>query len=181
MDGLRRDAARNRERILQAARELLERGDDLALNAVARAADVGVGTVYRHFATIEELEEVVVWDRFDELDHLLRTTGPDGFERTLVQHIALLTTDPLFERVTARPDAVLPQTAAKRAALLDRLAEVLDTARSRGGVRPDVDAASVLLLACGAAHSLRSAGLDPEDGPGRILVDVLLRGLRPQG
>ncbi|MCJ1696516.1 TetR/AcrR family transcriptional regulator [Rathayibacter caricis] len=181
MDGLRRDAARNRERILQAARELLDRGDDLALNAVARAADVGVGTVYRHFATLEELEEVVVWDRFDELDHLLRTTGPDGFERTLVQHIALLTTDPLFERVTARPDAVLPQTAARRAALLDRLAEVLEAARSRGRVRPDVDAAAVLLLACGAAHSLRSAGLAPEDAPGRILVDVVLRGLRPEG
>ncbi|OOB90898.1 TetR/AcrR family transcriptional regulator [Rathayibacter sp. VKM Ac-2630] len=179
MDGLRRDAARNRERILQAARELLERGDDLALNAVARAADVGVGTVYRHFATLEELEEVVVWDRFDELDHLLRSAGPDGFERTLVQHIALLTTDPLFERITSRPDAALPQTAAKRAALLDRLADVLDTARSDGRVRPDADAASVALLACGAAHSLRSAGLAPEDAGARIILDVVLRGLRP--
>ena len=122
MDGLRRDAARNRERILAAARELLERGDDLALNAVARAADVGVGTVYRHFAGVDELEEVLVWDRFDELDRLLGETGPDGVERALTQHTALLIADPLFERVTARPDPVLPQTAAKRAALLDRLA-----------------------------------------------------------
>ncbi|QHC54783.1 TetR/AcrR family transcriptional regulator [Rathayibacter tanaceti] len=179
MDGLRRDAARNRDRIIEAAKELLHRGDELAMNAVARAADVGVATVYRHFATVEELEEVVVWDRFDQLDRLLNETAPDGLDRTLTEHVALLATDPLFERVTARPDAVLPQTAAKRAALLDRLAEVLEDARSRGRVRVDVDAASILLLACGTAHSVRSAGLAPDSDAARILLDVLLRGLRP--
>lgn len=179
MDGLRRDAARNRDRILEAARELLDRGDDLALNAVARAADVGVGTVYRHFATVEELEEVVVWDRFDELDRLLNEAGPDGFDQALSQHVALLITDPLFERVTARSDAVLPQTVSKRAALLDHLGEVLKDARSEGRVRADVDAAAVVLLACGVAHSIRSAGLAPDSDAARLLLDVVLRGLRP--
>lgn len=179
MDGLRRDAARNRDRILGAARELLGRGDDLALNAVARAADVGVGTVYRHFATVEELEEVVVWDRFDELHSLLNEAGSDGFDRTLTQHVALLITDPLFERVTARSDAALPQTASKRAALLERLAEVLKDAQSERRVRADVDATSVLLLACGAAHSIRSAGLAPNSDAARVLLDVVLRGLHP--
>ena len=178
MDGLRRDAARNRERILNAARELLARGDDLALNAVARAADVGVGTVYRHFAGVDELEEVLVWDRFDELDRLLGESGPDGVERALTQHTALLIADPLFERVTARPDPVLPQTAVKRAALIDRLAEVLDGARSEGRVRADVDAAAVLLLVCGVAHSVRSAHLTAESAGARVLLDVVLRGLR---
>lgn len=179
MDGLRRDAARNRDRILSAARELAGRGENLAFNAVARAADVGVGTVYRHFATIEELEEVVVWDRFDELDRLLSEAGPDRFDRTLTEHIALLTADPLFEKVTARPDAALPETASKRDALISRLAEVLAEARADGRVRPGIDADSVLLLACGAAHSIRTARLAPDGEAAQALIDVILRGLRP--
>ncbi len=179
MEGLRRDAARNRDRILEAARRLAAQGDDLALNAVARAADVGVGTVYRHFATVDELEEVVVWDRFDELDRVLTMAGPDRFDRTLTEHVTLLTTDPVFEKVTARSVAVLPQTAAKRAALIDGLAQVLEEAQANGRVRAGVDATSVLLLACGAAHSIRSAQLTPGSDAAQVVLDVILRGLRP--
>jgi AcrR family transcriptional regulator len=179
MDGLRRDAARNRARILAAAQELIGRGEDLGLNAVARAADVGVGTVYRHFATVEELEEVVVWDRFAELDRMLDEAGPDRFDRILAQHVALLVADPLFEKVTAQPNAVLPETASRRTALIGRLAEVLAEAQADGRVRADVDATSVLLLACGAAHSIRSAQLAPDSEAARGLLEVILRGLRP--
>ncbi len=179
MDGLRRDAARNRDRILIAARELAGRGNELALNTVARAADVGVGTVYRHFATVEELEEVVVWDRFEELDRALNQGGPDRFDRALAEHVALLTTDPLFEKVTARSDAVLPQTASKRAALIESLTDVLEEAQSDGRVRAGVDAVSVLLLACGIAHAIRSAGLAPDSDAAQQLLEIILRGLRP--
>ena len=179
MDGLRRDAARNRDRILEAARELTARGDNLALNAVARAADVGVGTVYRHFATVEELEEVVVWDRFDELDRVLTRAGPDRFDRVLAGHVTLLTTDPLFEKVTSRPVAVLPQTAAKRAELIHRLTEVLEEAQAEGRVRAGVDATSVLLLACGVAHSIRSAHLTPDSDAAQAVLGIIFHGLRP--
>ena len=57
--GLRKDAVRNRQRVLVAARELFaSRGLDATLNDVARHANVGVGTVYRRFATKEELVAV---------------------------------------------------------------------------------------------------------------------------
>ncbi|MWV47968.1 TetR family transcriptional regulator [Rathayibacter sp. VKM Ac-2803] len=179
MDGLRRDAARNRDRILAAAREAAGRGEALTMNAVARAADVGVGTVYRHFAGVEELEEAVVWNRFDELDQVLSGEGPDRFERTLSAHVALLVEDPLFEAVTARPHPVLPETASKRDALIARLASVLDEARAEGSVRAGVDAAAVLLLACGIAHSIRSAGLTADSDRAQVLLEVVLRGFRP--
>jgi AcrR family transcriptional regulator len=53
---LRRDAERNRERILQAAAELFtERGLDVTLNDIAHHAGVGVGTVYRRFPDKETL------------------------------------------------------------------------------------------------------------------------------
>lgn len=53
---LRADAARNRQLIIDAARELFaEEGIDVTLDDVARRAGVGVGTVYRRFASKEEL------------------------------------------------------------------------------------------------------------------------------
>jgi AcrR family transcriptional regulator len=180
MDGLRRDAARNRARILVAAREAADRGGPLTMNAVARAADVGVGTVYRHFATVDELEEVVVWDRFDELERLLDEPGPDPFDRTVTAHVALLVADPLFEAVATRPRPVLPATATKRDALIAGLGLVLERAQGEGSVRRDVDATAVLLLACGVAHSIRSATLAADSDGAQLLVHVLLRGLRPR-
>jgi AcrR family transcriptional regulator len=52
---LRSDAEHNRARILRAAREALAASGDFAMNAVARQAGVGQGTLYRHFPTREAL------------------------------------------------------------------------------------------------------------------------------
>src|SRR5580698_7758435 len=65
---LRRDAERNRQRILQAASEVFtERGLDVSLDEVARQAGVGVGTVYRRFRTKEDLVEALFIDRIEEV------------------------------------------------------------------------------------------------------------------
>src|SRR5207302_6968734 len=56
----RADAVRNRERVLEAAKAVFSAGgSDASLEAVARAADVGIGTLYRHFPTREALFEAV--------------------------------------------------------------------------------------------------------------------------
>jgi AcrR family transcriptional regulator len=63
---LRRDAERNRQRILKAASEVFTaRGLDVSLDEVARHAGVGVGTVYRRFRTKEELVEALFVDRIE--------------------------------------------------------------------------------------------------------------------
>ncbi|HEX7687755.1 MAG TPA: helix-turn-helix domain-containing protein [Burkholderiaceae bacterium] len=65
---LRRDAERNRQRILAAAAEVFtERGLDATLDEVARAAGVGVGTVYRRFPDKESLIAELFRDRIDAL------------------------------------------------------------------------------------------------------------------
>jgi AcrR family transcriptional regulator len=65
---LRRDAERNRQRILQAASEVFnERGLEVSLDEIARYAGVGVGTVYRRFRTKEELIEALFMDRLDRI------------------------------------------------------------------------------------------------------------------
>src|ERR1700754_2549191 len=57
---LRKDAQRNRERLLEVARAHLKRSDDrISLEAIAREAGVGIGTLYRHFPTREDLVAAV--------------------------------------------------------------------------------------------------------------------------
>jgi AcrR family transcriptional regulator len=77
---LRRDAERNRQRILKAASEVFtERGLDVSLDEVARHAGVGVGTVYRRFRTKEDLVEALFVDRIEAVAALAEraTLAPD--------------------------------------------------------------------------------------------------------
>ena len=177
MVALRSDAARNRARILEAARDLANRSETLALNAVAQAAGVGVGTVYRHFTTVEELEETLVWERFDELAEILDSTGPTHLERVLTAHFALLVEDELFERVTSRANPALEQTTALITELTDRMAKLMDRARAEGSLRDDIDAAGVLTLVCGVARAARTADLAAEGPQAQLLLRVVLDGL----
>src|SRR5919108_6091323 len=65
---LRADARRNRQAVVAAAKRLFaDRGLDAQMPDVAKAAEVGVGTVYRHFPTKEDLIAALAADRFERL------------------------------------------------------------------------------------------------------------------
>ncbi len=179
MPEIRKDAARNRARILEAARVMSERGEPLALNAVAKTADVGVGTVYRHFATVDELEEVLTWSRFDELSTLLADSGEGRIERLLTTLFEIMATDGLFESVTTRTTPALQETTDRRDALFDELDDLLRGARESGRIRGDVDARGVVALVCGIAHSVRAAALPTSGARATTLLRVVFDGLRP--
>src|ERR1041384_4997680 len=67
----RADAVRNRERVLEAAKLVFSAGGpDASLEAVARQAGVGIGTLYRHFPTREALYEAVYRREVDQLADL---------------------------------------------------------------------------------------------------------------
>jgi len=95
---LRADAARNRARVLEAARELMgARGVEVGMEEIARQAGVGVGTVYRHFPNKEALISALAEDRFARIAAVLTEAleDPDpwhGFEtmmrRTAEIHVA---------------------------------------------------------------------------------------------
>ena len=71
LGGCEPDADRNRLRILEAAEETLAReGISLPIDAVAKRAGVGAGTLYRHFPTKEALFEAIVMHRLAQLTEL---------------------------------------------------------------------------------------------------------------
>src|SRR5437667_9910090 len=75
---LRRDAERNRQRILEAARELFaDRGLSVTLNDIAHHAGVGVGTVYRRFPDKALLVEHLFEQRLEEIVGLMETAAAD--------------------------------------------------------------------------------------------------------
>ena len=80
---LRKDAARNREKLLAAAVELFaERGTEGSLEEVAKRAGVGIGTLYRHFPTRDALVEAAYRNEVAQLraaaDELLAELPPDA-------------------------------------------------------------------------------------------------------
>ena len=79
---LRADAQRNRDRLLEVAAHAFAAGEDPTLEAIAREAGVGIGTLYRHFPTREALVEAAYRNELarlcDAAGDLLRTHPPEA-------------------------------------------------------------------------------------------------------
>ena len=87
--GLRADAAHNRERILAVARELLaERGADIPMDEVARRAGVGIATLYRRFPTRESLVRAGLFDIMEGFGQVLAEAK--GAEDAAAAFVALV-------------------------------------------------------------------------------------------
>ena len=178
---LRADAARNREKVLAAARELFAvQGRGVQIEDLARHAGVGIGTVYRQFPTKEALVDAVATRRWEEIAaHMTAECLPwaesfEGTERMLRNAGETQERDRLFcdvvEEVTgtAKPSGPAFEE-------VDRLLqELLDRGRDAGVLRPDVCREQMHGVFCGLAAVVRS-GQD-----WRPYVDVVLAGLRPR-
>ncbi|MFI8261185.1 TetR/AcrR family transcriptional regulator [Streptomyces sp. NPDC085665] len=182
---LRRDAARNWERIVAVARALVDEGTTLQLNDVARRAGLGVGTVYRHFATPEALLETVATPRLEALtahgERALADPDPwHALEGFLTRTLEAQVTDASLAPVTAAPEDALPRTTELKTALWSAGRELLDRARAAGAVRADLAPGDLVPLMCGIAYAVDVHGGDPAgrvDTAHRYLA-TLLEGLR---
>jgi AcrR family transcriptional regulator len=179
---LRADARRNRDAIVAAARRLFaDQGLDAQMPDVAKAAKVGVGTVYRHFPNKEDLIAALAADRFERLAEKAREgiaaddpwEGLCGFIRFSAEMQA--EDRGLCEVMGSRPDVM---NASALAVGLDALADKLVKRAQRAGrLRKDLEWEDIPMIACSLGR-ITSAETGPAVGRWPRLVEILIEGLR---
>src|SRR6266511_4065497 len=142
---LRRDAERNRQRILDAARELFaERGLGVTLNDIAHHAGVGVGTVYRRFPDKAPLIDALFEQRLEEFVDLMNAAldDPDpwqGFAGFLERALELQAADRGLRELVLGAPGGHERVAQLRAQLYPLGARLVQRAREAGQLRADCE------------------------------------------
>src|SRR5918911_119353 len=183
---LRKDAERNRRRLLAAAAELFaQRGLDVTLNDVAHHAGVGVATAYRRWSNKEQLIDELFAQRLEEVEALAHAAleDPDGWHgftlfldgslRMQLEDRGLkdLLSNPMLgdERVNQSRDRIAPLVEA-----------IVERARASGDLRPEftgTDAIFMQIALHGVMDQTRST--DPELY--RRYLTMFLDGVRADG
>jgi AcrR family transcriptional regulator len=180
----RADAVRNRERIVNAARELFaECGQATQMDDVARRAQVGVGTVYRHFPTKTALHGELMAAKFRHHAEVARrwASEPDGwtaFEGFLRETFAAMATDAsLRQRVTWSEDGDAVALAEReREALSDVVGEIIERAQAQGRMKPDFGTQDMPAFMCSAGSVIAAQQATPivlGDRFLELLIDAL--------
>jgi AcrR family transcriptional regulator len=179
--GMRADARRNRESLLEVAREVLaEEGVDASLRSVARRAGVGSGTLYRHFPTREALVQAVLSERLNALgaaaDESL--TDPSPGEALIAWLHRFSAGSGAFHGLPGSVLAALHDDRSELYASCRSMHEaatcLLGRAQEAGEVRGDIDAEDLLAAAAAIGWVAQYSGAERS---ARIMA-VLADGLR---
>ena len=178
---LRADAARNRERLVAVAREAFAQGP-VTLEAVARGAGVGIGTLYRHFPTREALVEAVYAVELDEVTAspaaLLERLAPDAALVAWLQRYArfVATKHGMAETLRVGWAAGRAGAPTARRRITAAIAAILDAGARDGSLRTDVEPDDVTAMLLGVFLSTAA-----DDAPERVgrLLDLVVDALRP--
>ncbi|MFE2052065.1 TetR/AcrR family transcriptional regulator [Streptomyces sp. NPDC059459] len=181
---LRADARRNRDRLIEvAARAFAQDGPDVTLDAIAKEAGVGIGTLYRHFATREELVDAAYRSELaklcDSASELLEAGPPDAALRAWMDgFVRYMTTkrgmsDALRALIATGGDPF----SRSRTLLTGAITDLLRAGTAAGLLRADVEPEDVLFSLSG----LSLAATTPEHHARMTrLLDLLMDGLRYQ-
>ena len=160
---MRADAVRNRAKIVEAAKAAFgECGLETQMEDVARRAEVGVGTLYRHFPTKDALVRALVYDKMQRLSEEALAAleeEPDpwkAFERVFWRAGKQQITDrALREVVSSQPQEVFRE-AAQETQLEARMGALVERARDAGALRDGVRTEDVPMVMCGLAAVMQS-------------------------
>jgi AcrR family transcriptional regulator len=163
---MRADARRNREKVLKAARACLARdGLDAQIEEIARRAKVGVGTVYRHFPTKDDLVFALAGERFERLAENARAALDEGdpweaFCDFLRSSAEIQIGDRALSEVMLGSKNVMHEHA-ERVGILELVEQLMDRAKAAGALREDAEPEDVPMLMCalgGAAEMPMMSG-----------------------
>ncbi|MEU4229211.1 helix-turn-helix domain-containing protein [Nonomuraea sp. NPDC026600] len=182
---LRADARRNRDRLLDAAvRAFSHDGPEVTLDAIAKDAGVGIGTLYRHFPTREALIEAAYRNELTRLceaaANLLRTMPPDQATRAWMDRFVdyMTTKRGMADALRAVIASGGNPFAESRDRLVGAIGSLLTAGAAAGATRADVEPEDVLSSLGGVA--LVAAEHGQRDRTGRML-NLLMDGLRYRG
>jgi AcrR family transcriptional regulator len=175
---LRADARRNRERILKAARAVFaDQGIDAQIDDVAKRAKVGVGTVYRHFPTKEQLLDAIVREHFEAIAEMARDAleaqdGWTGFCQMIWSAAERNAADrSLCEVMSARDKSDV----VAECGLAAMTEELMGRAKAEGAMRADAGAFDVPVMMIGVSAVMQTL---PGEEPWRRYIGLMLDGLR---
>jgi len=179
----RADAQRNRERILEVAKQAFTRsGADTSLDDIAKQAGVGPGTLYRHFPTREELLKAVYRNELENL-----ATAEEKFAETMPPVEALRAWLLLFVDAVAAKQIIAAALntlvgdhkkvfEASYAQMHEAIRRLVKRAVKSGDIRKDLDPMDLLRALVGVANVASSPDWQQS---ARRLVDILIAGSRP--
>jgi AcrR family transcriptional regulator len=179
----RSDAQRNRERILEVARQVFtRRGADASMDEIARRAKIGPGTLYRHFSTRDELLATVYITEVEKLAAAQKKLSAElppiealrAWLLVFIDYIAAKKIiAPALNAMAGGPSRVFQQSGQ---VMEDAANSLASSAVASGDLRPDIDPMDLLR----SIYGLSTAG-SAEDWPAkaRTFVEILLRGSRP--
>lgn len=181
----RADARRNRDTLVAVARAAFAaQGGAASLEAIAREAGVGIGTLYRHFPTRDILVEAVYSAELDDLVDSARAAldryPPDRALREWVRRYAEFAATKRGMMDTLRvslANGTLPMSST-RGRITSAIAPILAAGAAQGSLRGDVEPGDVTSLLLGA--SLATTAANATDRTQRLL-DLILDSLKPTG
>jgi AcrR family transcriptional regulator len=183
--GLRADARRNHKAVIAAAKKLFaDEGLDAQMPDVAKAAKVGVGTVYRHFPTKEDLIAALAAERFERLAEKAREgiAADDPWEGlcAFIRFSAQIQADDrgLCEVMGSRPEVM--EASAYAVGLDELCGKLVKRAQHSGALRKDLEWQDIPLIACGLGR-ITPAEMGPASGRWPRLVEIVIDGLRAPG
>src|SRR5215472_2469698 len=180
---LRTDAAENRERILEAAKEAFARfGANTSLDDIAKQAGVGPGTLYRHFPARDALIEAVYRTEVEKMaaaqrelsEKLAPAEALRAWMLLFVDHIAAKQIiAPALNTIVGGPSKLFEGSRSQMTGAINTL---VSRAIESGDIRPDLDPFDLLRALIGVANV---ASTPDWRQSARRLVDILLTGSRP--
>jgi AcrR family transcriptional regulator len=184
----RADAQRNRRRLIAATREAIAaRGLDVSALDIAKAAGVGVGTLYRRFGTKEALLDAVVLGLYDELCATAQACmeHPDAWEglTAFVMELAGAHRDSrgLAEVTAACASPPSAELAERTAAVQDAVIHLTERVRAAGMLRSDVTWQDVVICSRASLDTDHCLGVDAGPDGWRRVITLLLDGMRVDG
>jgi AcrR family transcriptional regulator len=183
---MRADARRNRERIIQAAREAFaEDGADTQMDDVARRAGVGVGTLYRHFATKDLLVGELVRVKLSDFAAIVRARLEQGgdpwetFKGAVLDQANVMASDAVHQSMVF---ASTPESVAHAQSGIDAIqeawGEVLRRAKDAGEIREDFTVDDIRTMMCGLGSMMAADRLGVMRYDWRRQLEFTLDGVR---